>query len=129
MHLYHSDFLKLYFVILIYSFLFGEKNIFNKFASTNIYRTYVFIINIIFYLPLIVGTGTLSASESLLELSEVELLELESLSKVDDFVFGAVSSIEVFENWVEEDVGIIGVDSAKSSLSDPIIGKLARVDG
>lgn len=28
----------------------------------------------------------------------------------------------------EEDIGIIGVDSTKSSLSKPIIGKLAKVD-
>lgn len=28
----------------------------------------------------------------------------------------------------EEDTGIIGVDNTKSSLSEPIIGKLAKVD-
>lgn len=75
-----------------------------------------------------------SVSESLSELSELELLELESLNapsslvKEVDFVFGTATGGEDAVTGADEYEGIIGVDNTKSSISEPIIGKLAKVD-
>lgn len=75
-----------------------------------------------------------SVSESLSELSELELLELESLNapsslfKEVDFVFDTATGGGDTLTGADEYEGIIGVDNAKSSISEPIIGKLAKVD-
>lgn len=74
-----------------------------------------------------------SASESLSELSELELLELESLNAPSlsftevDFVLGAATGEGDALTGADEYEGITGVDNAKSSISEPIIGKLAKV--
>lgn len=75
-----------------------------------------------------------SVSESLSELSELELLELESLSAPSSlfmeagFVLGTTTGGGDILTGADEYEGIIGVDNTKSSISEPIIGKLAKVD-
>lgn len=89
--------------------------------------------------PLVpINTGTFSASESLSELSELELLDVESLrapsslsTVTEGFVVGWVFVAgDDLEGAEEFTVGNDPDDGkGQSSLSEPIIGKLAKVDG